>query len=276
MPELPEVEIVARSLEKLISGRKIASAQLLRSRLAPDITSRKFAGKLKESSVNFVHRRGKHILFDLENGLTLITHLRMTGRFMLLGADVIDPKFTHAVFYFEDGERLVFQDQRHFGLMKVVETAKLYDAKELLKLAPEPFSEEFSINYLRNALKSSKRTLKEFLLDQTKVCGLGNIYAAEAMFLAGVDPRKPAFRVSAPKTKLLHQNIREVLAEALDSFSTGPINREDIGGSVYGEDTDGKWRVYGRENEPCPNCKRPIVRLKQGSRSTFFCKKCQR
>lgn len=276
MPELPEVEIVARSLEKIVSGRKIVSAELLRARLAPDISPRGFAAKLKEIYVNFVHRRGKHILFDLDNGRTLITHLRMSGRFMLLGADDNDPKFTHAVFYFDDGERLVFQDQRHFGLMKIVETAKLYEAKELAKLAPEPFSDDFSIIYLRNSLKSSKRSLKEFLLDQTKVCGLGNIYATEAMFLSGVDPKKPAFRVSAPKTKLLHQNIREVLAEALGSFSTGPINREDIGGGVYGDDTDGKWLVYGRENEPCPNCEKPILRLKQGGRSTFFCKKCQR
>ena len=99
MPELPEVEHVARSLETLIKGRRIVSAKLLRPRLAPDITPNKFAARLKNATINFVHRRGKHILFDLDNGHTLITHLRMSGRFMLLTSDREDPKFTHAAFY---------------------------------------------------------------------------------------------------------------------------------------------------------------------------------
>ena len=142
MPELPEVEIISRSLDSLVSGRIIDSAKLLRERLAPDTRPAAFAKKLKGSLINFVHRRGKHILFDLDNGRTLITHLRMSGRFSLLTADLENPKFAHAVFYFNDEARLAFDDQRHFGLMKIVDTKQLYDAKELKKLAPEPFSEE--------------------------------------------------------------------------------------------------------------------------------------
>ncbi|MGH9949063.1 MAG: DNA-formamidopyrimidine glycosylase family protein, partial [Pyrinomonadaceae bacterium] len=187
MPELPEVEIVARCLEKLISGRKIESAELRRKLLAPDTKPSLFAGKFAASKINFVHRRGKHILFDLDNGRTLITHLRMSGRFMLLTADTEDPKFAHAVFFLDQDERLVFQDQRHFGLMKIVETANLFEAKELAKLAPEPFSDDFSTLYFRTLLKSAKRNIKQLLLDQTKVCGVGNIYASEAMFIARVN-----------------------------------------------------------------------------------------
>src|SRR5437868_2605562 len=144
MPELPEVELVTRFLDRLVAGRRIERAELLRRRLAPDTTPRKFNSLLSKAKINFVHRRGKHILFDLDNNRTLVTHLRMSGRFMLLGEDDTNPKFTHAVFYLNDGRRLAFQDQRHFGFMCVAETAKLNDLPEIKKLAPEPFSDEFN------------------------------------------------------------------------------------------------------------------------------------
>lgn len=276
MPELPEVELVAKSLDKLVKGRKIFAAELLRERLAPENPPEDFAGKLQNSVINFVHRRGKHILFDLDNGNTLITHLRMSGRFQLLPVERELPKFTHAVFYFEDENRLVFSDQRHFGLMKIVETANLSETKEIKKLAPEPFSDEFNETYLRTILKTSKKSLKEFLLDQTKVLGLGNIYAAEAMFLAKIHPQIPADKVSIKKSDALFKKICEVLAESIESGSTLDVNPENIDGSYYGGGYENQWRVYDRENEPCVNCEKPIVRLKQGGRSTYFCPRCQR
>ena len=216
MPELPEVELISRSLDTLVRDRTISSAELHRGRLAPDISANGFAAALQNTKINFVHRRGKHILFDLGGDKTLIVHLRMSGRFSLLPANREDPKFTHAVFYFEDETRLVFDDQRHFGLMKIIATRELHEAKELKKLAPEPFSDEFSIQYLRDILKTSKRSLKEFLLDQTKVCGLGNIYACEAMFAAGIHPETPANKVSSRKIKPLFDSIRAVLRLAIE------------------------------------------------------------
>src|SRR5688500_17274987 len=113
MPELPEVKIVARSLNSIIAKKKIRCAELLRPRLASDTTPDEFSEKLFDASIHFVHRRGKHVLFDLDNGRTLITHLRMSGKFMLLNGNASDPKFTHAIFHFADSSRLVFQDQRH-------------------------------------------------------------------------------------------------------------------------------------------------------------------
>ena len=276
MPELPEVEIVARSLNKLVNGRAVVAAQLLRQRLAPDISARQFSARLRNAAINFVHRRGKHVLFDLNNGRTLITHLRMSGKFMLLGPDSIDPKFTHAVLHLDRDERLVFQDQRHFGLMKIVDTPRLSEAKELSKLAPEPLTDDFSYAYLRSALQSSRRSLKEVLLDQTKVCGLGNIYASEAMFLARANPTTPAHRLSKPKTVALYENIRFVLSEAVELGTSIPIVPEDIGGSIYGNGSEWEWRVYDREMQPCVDCARPISRIVQGGRSTYFCRKCQR
>lgn len=276
MPELPEVELVAKSLDALVGGRRIVAAELLRERLAPFNSPPEFAEKLKDAKINRVYRRGKHILFDLDNGKTLLAHLRMSGRFMLLPFDRENPKYTHAAFYFADETRLVFQDQRHFGFMRVVETEKLHEVKELKSLAPEPFSDEFNAKYLVLILKTSKRSLKEFLLDQTKVTGLGNIYAAEAMFLARINPQTPANRVSARKAKVLFEKIREVLAESIRHGSTLNVNPENIDGSYYNGEYAGKWLVYDREKKPCVVCETEIERLKQGGRSSYFCPRCQK
>jgi formamidopyrimidine-DNA glycosylase len=275
MPELPEVELVAKSLDSLVKGRKIIVAELLRTRLAPENPPAQFAERLKDATINFIHRRGKHILFDLDNSNTLITHLRMTGRFMLLPIERELPKYSHAVFYFEDEMRLVFQDQRHFGLMKIVETANLHEAKEIKKLAPEPFSDAFNPQYFRERLKTSKKNIKEFLLDQTKVLGLGNIYASEAMFLARVNPQIPANKLSARKANVLFEEIRKVLAESIAHGSTLNVNPENIDGSYYGGGYENRWRVYDREKEPCVNCASAIERIVQGGRSTYFCPRCQ-
>ena len=276
MPELPEVELVAKSLDKLVKNRQIISAELLRDRLAPENPPAEFAERLKNATINSVGRRGKHILFDLDNGRTLIVHLRMSGRFRLLPPERELPKFTHAIFYFADETRLVFSDQRHFGFMKIVETARLSEAKEIKKLAPEPFSEDFNLKYFRAILKKSKKSLKEFLLDQTKVTGLGNIYASEAMFMAKVNPQTPADKLSAKKAGILFEKIREVLAESIAHGSTMNVDAENIDGSYYGGGYELSWRVYDRENEACAVCETKIERLKQGGRSTYFCPKCQR
>ena len=273
MPELPEVEAVARSLDATVRGRTILSAELLRPRLAPENTPQEFSEKLKGQTIEIVDRRGKHILLHLSGGTTLIVHLRMSGRFLLVGSDEEQPKFTHAAFDLDTGERLVFDDQRHFGLMKVVETADLYEAKELKKLAPEPFSTEFSVTYFLETLKRSRRSVKELLIDQTKVCGLGNIYACEAMFAAGVDPRKRSDLLSRPRAARLHESIKMVLSEAIE-FSTRTV--EGITPNYFYGSNGAKWYVYDREGEPCAKCGSTIARIKQGMRSTYFCRRCQR
>jgi formamidopyrimidine-DNA glycosylase len=276
MPELPEVEIVTRALHKAVGGRHILSADLLRPRLAPDSTPARFASDLRECRIVHVHRRGKNILFDLDNGRTLLVHLRMSGRFRLLSANEEDPKFTHAVLYLDRDSRLVFDDQRHFGLMKVIKTSALALDPSIAKLAPEPFSADFSAEYLMAVLMSSSRTLKEFLLDQTKVCGLGNIYASEAMFHAGLSPRRRAKNVPRKRVEALFESIRNVLNEAL---AIGEAKRPDpviIGEGVYGNGIAADWAVYEREGLPCPKCSSPVRRIRQGARSSYYCAKCQR
>ncbi len=275
MPELPEVELVAKSLDAMVKGRKIIVAELLRERLAPANPPAEFGIRLKDATITRVHRRGKHILFELDNAETLIAHLRMSGRFMLLPIERELPKYTHAIFYFEDEMRLVFQDTRHFGFMRIVETANLFETKELKKLAPEPFSDEFNPKYFRDVLKTSGKNIKEFLLDQTKVLGLGNIYASEALFLARINPQIVANKVSAKKANILFEKIREILAESIAHGSTLDVNPENIDGSYYAGGFENRWRVYDREKEPCVNCQTLLKRIVQGGRSTCFCSRCQ-
>ena len=276
MPELPEVELVARALDRHVGGLRIASARLLRARLAPETPPRAFARLLRGALVERVGRRGKHILFELDSGRVLITHLRMTGRFLLLTSERPLPTHTHALFQLDDGRRLAFTDQRHFGMMKIVAAAELMQSKELSRLAPEPFSDEFSADYLRGVLSRSRRTLKELLLDQTKITGLGNIYAAEALFLARVNPFAAAADFSPRRVARLHQAIQAVLSESIAHGSTMNVDPEDIDGSYYGGAYEGRWRVYDREDEPCPACRTPIRRLTHAGRSTYFCPRCQK
>ncbi len=275
MPELPEVELVARALDRLVCGLRVEKATLIRAGLAPSNTPREFARELRGARFERVERRGKHILSRFDNGRVLITHLRMTGRFLLLPARRPLPKHTHALFRLDDGRRLAFTDQRHFGLMKVVPLERLSEARELRGLAPEPFSEEFTPAYLAAVLARTTRALKDVLLDQTKVTGLGNIYAAEVLHLARVNPFSAASHIPRRRVTRIHKAILEVLGEALAHGSTMNVDPENIDGSYFGGGYRGRWRVYDREGEPCLKCKDAIRRTTHAGRSTYFCARCQ-
>jgi formamidopyrimidine-DNA glycosylase len=276
MPELPEVELVARALDRLVSRHRIETAQLLQPAIAPETTPRRFARALRGRRVEGVGRRGKLIVFAFEGGPFLLTHLRMTGRFLLLPPEATLPKHTHAVFYLDDARRLVFNDQRRFGRMRVVRADELAYVRQLRTLAPEPFSAEFTPDYLRDVFARTRRTVKEVLLDQTKVTGLGNIYAAEAMFMAGIHPQACAARLAPRRLPSLHRAILQVLAESLAHGSTLNVDPQDIEGSYYAGGYQGRWCVYDRAGEPCQHCGTAIRRITQANRSTYFCPRCQR
>jgi formamidopyrimidine-DNA glycosylase len=276
VPELPEVELVANALGRAVRGLRFEAAKLIRPGLAPDTTPREFARRLRGACVVEVGRRGKHILASLDNGETLITHLRMTGSFRLVGPREPLPKHTHALFRLEDGRSLAFTDQRHFGLMRVARASELREVKELRGLAPEPFSEEFSDEYLASVLARSRRTLKDVLLDQTKVTGLGNIYAAEALFVARAHPFVHASKFSRRRVARLRRAIVGVLGEAVAHGAARNVSLEDLESSYYGGGEARRWRVYDREGEPCAECRAPISRISHAGRSTYFCPRCQR
>src|SRR5918996_1234878 len=274
MPELPEVEHVVRALRPVVVGRRILAAELKLKRIAPDISRPAFDRELRNSRVTAVGRRGKYILFELESGRVLATHLRMTGKFVSLTADDNLPPYAQVGFYLNDERRLVFCDMRQFGRMRLISSAQ-HLPKELTTLAPEPLSEEFTEEYFLETLSRSRRSLKQLLLDQTRVLGLGNIYAVEALFLAGVNPLKPANKLSKPRARKLYQAIRQVLHEAIEAGSTLQINIADGNGSYFGT-SERFWRVYEREGEPCVNCGSKIRRIVHGGRSTYYCPRCQK
>lgn len=276
MPELPEVEHVVRALRRAVLGRQIVASEIRLPRLISPTSPSAFNRKLKGSHISGLGRRGKFILIELDLGKVLVVHLRMTGQFLVLTPDDSLPPHAHAVFYLDDERRLVFRDQRQFGVMKLVANSRLSETKGISELAPEPFSDEFSVSYLRETLSGSRRTLKTLLLDQTRVLGLGNIYAAEALFRAGINPFKTASDLSARRVKRLHQSIRDVLRAAVSGNSTLRINLENPNGFSYGEAFGRVWQVYEREGEACFKCGARIRRLTHGGRSTYWCPRCQR
>jgi formamidopyrimidine-DNA glycosylase len=298
MPELPEVEHVVRALRPAIVGRRILATEFKLPKLVAPSTPSLFNRKLKGRTITGVSRRGKYILIELdgngalpqrrasdrgkyqkparEGGLVLAVHLRMTGKFISLSPDEDLPKHAHAIFYLDSDRRLVFRDQRQFGVMKLVARDQVMKTKGISELAPEPFGEDFSLAYLKETLSRSRRTLKTLLLDQTRVLGLGNIYAAEALFRAGVNPFKAATTLSSRRVERLHQAILDVLNEAISESSTSRVTLERSNGFSYGEAFERFWQVYEREGEPCVKCGARIRRIAHGGRSTYWCPKCQR
>ena len=299
MPELPEVEHVVRALRPVVVGRRIVASEIKLPKLVAPDNPAGFNRRLKGSTITGVSRRGKYILIELDRnealphgrasdsgrkyqkparqqGLVLAVHLRMTGKFVSLSAEDPLPKHAHAIFYLDNNRRLVFCDQRQFGVMKLVSREGLIKTKGIKELAPEPFGEDFSPAYLKGTLARSRRTLKTLLLDQTRVLGLGNIYAAEALFRARVNPFKTAATLSSRRVERLHQAILKVLTEAISDNSTSRVNLEHSNGFSYGEAFERFWQVYEREGEPCVKCGARIRRVAHGGRSTYWCPRCQR
>lgn len=275
MPELPEVEMVVRHLRDLIVGRTIQKAKLIRPGLAPDNTPSQFSNGMRNATINETSRRGKHILLHFDNARTLLVHLRMTGRFLYLDEAQANPPHTHALFSLDNNKKLAFSDQRHFGLMHLAKTAELEQVKHLAKLAPEPFSNEFSKSYLHSVLQRSKQPIKLTLLDQTKVLGLGNIYASEALHRAKVNPQLLSNTLSKPRTARLHSEIVNVLTEAIANNGTMNPDPEDVSSSYTGGVYESMTKVYEREGLPCYTCQCLIRRFVQGGRSTYYCPRCQ-
>jgi formamidopyrimidine-DNA glycosylase len=275
MPELPEVEHIVRGLRRAVLGQRILAVDVNLPRLLSGVSSATFKRKLRDARIDAVNRRGKYILVELDSLDVLLVHLRMTGKFLCVGSEQALPPYPHVVFYLDDTRRLVFCDMRQFGRMRLLAAKKLPTLPQIEALAPEPFTDDFSFDYFWQTLSKSRRSLKQLLLDQTRILGLGNIYASEALFLARISPLKAADRLSKARALKLHQAIREILQEAIDAGSTLRIDLSDGEGSYFGT-TERFWRVYERAGEPCVNCGTKIKRVVQGGRSTYYCPRCQR
>lgn len=285
MPELPEVETVRRGLAAVMEGRPISRVTVRRGDLRGPIPDG-FADRLNGRIVQAIDRRAKYLLFRLDDGTVLIAHLGMSGRMVIEQLDGSDQpgRFTHEVsvggkhehIVFEVGNGTVvrFSDPRRFGLMDLSDESTLADHPLLRHLGPEPLDPALDGPMLAGLLKGRRTPIKSALLDQRLIAGLGNIYVCEALFDAGISPRRSAHTVGPVRAARLMMAIRDVLARAIEAG--GSTLRDHVAPTGEIGYFQHSFRVYGRENEPCPGCGKPVKRLLQGGRSTFFCPSCQR
>jgi formamidopyrimidine-DNA glycosylase len=276
MPELPEVETVVRWLSRSVLGPRLDRVEVLYPRLIRALAPKAFSRKMQGASFSSVGRRSKYILLHLNNHHTLLVHLRMTGQFFHVENSRPISKHASAIFHFDDGRKLVFEDTRRFGVMKLVPTSTLAETEELMPLAPEPLGPEFTVEYLRGILRKTSKTIKEALLDQTKVSGIGNIYASEALFAAGINPQVRANELSQPRVRKLHSAIVSVLTAAIEAGDKMNTDTKDSADTYFEGTYEGRFAVYAREGERCLRCGTIIKRIVQGARSTFYCPRCQK
>jgi formamidopyrimidine-DNA glycosylase len=282
VPELPEIEVLARHLRPLLRGKTIRGVDVRRAKVLSPTAPRQFRRVLIGAKFTGLSRRGKYLLFQLHSKravppVTMLGHLGMTGRMFLARENERPPK--HAAVVLDlGGENFIYEDTRYFGRLTL-------DTKAIQKFGPEPLSDDFQPAKFREALKRSRQAIKIKLLDQKIVAGIGNIYASEALFRARLSPRLAANRLTATQVKRLWRAIRGVLAEAIAGGSTVPLNfgAGKTDGFFYFGRAPGvpdfyeeRLRVYDRAGKPCPDCRRSIQRITQAARSTFYCPHCQR
>ncbi|WP_424178341.1 bifunctional DNA-formamidopyrimidine glycosylase/DNA-(apurinic or apyrimidinic site) lyase [Yoonia sp. TsM2_T14_4] len=283
MPELPEVETVKAGIAPVMTGQLIAKAEVNR----PDLRwpfPENMADRLTGRRVLGLRRRSKYILVDLDSAETLLIHLGMSGRMLVSGAaqgafyhpHPAPAKHDHVVLHMDGGARITFNDARRFGAMDLMPTAAQDDHWLIRDLGPEPLGNAFDETYLVARLKGRNTPIKSALLDQRIVAGLGNIYVCEVLFRAGIDPRRKAGQIAARRVASLVPLIRDVLNEAIAAGGSSLRDYRQSDGEL-GYFQHG-FQVYDREGAPCvtPDCARPISRIVQSGRSSFFCAQCQR
>ncbi|MDO9391650.1 MAG: bifunctional DNA-formamidopyrimidine glycosylase/DNA-(apurinic or apyrimidinic site) lyase [bacterium] len=272
MPELPEVETVRRDLNRLLAGRVIGPVQGLFPGSVKGIGFKKFAGIIQGAKIAKVDRRAKYLLISLGSGLTLVIHLKMTGVLQHQQKDDPLPRSARIIFYFKDGTRLVFSDQRKFGSIKLTDDPN--ELPEIKKLGPEPLDGKFTPAVLKQRLAGRKGPVKTVLLDQTVLAGLGNIYVLEALHRAGIAPQRSAALLKDEQIKKLHSAIVRTLKEAVAARgSSVDTYRDGQGKSGWFQV---KHRVYDKEGLKCKKCGHTIVKEMFRGRGTYWCPKCQR
>lgn len=271
MPELPEVETTRRGIAGKLTGRTIQRVELRTEKLRWPIPS-DLGARLSGQVLQEIRRRAKYLLFCFDRG-TLIVHLGMSGHLRVLSNAPPPDKHEHVDLIFSDGLRLRYRDPRRFGAF--LWTAEPPEQHPLLRqLAPEPLSDGFNTDYLQRTLARRKAAIKLVIMDQHRVVGVGNIYASEALFRAGIAPQRPAASLSSEEIRKLVESIRSVLTEAIAA-----------GGSTLRDyvDSDGQAgyftlnnHVYGRADQACRICGNTIQTLRQGQRATYWCPHCQK
>ena len=278
MPELPEVETVVRGLRPKLEGQRLRQVEQRR----PDLRfpfPENFAQRLTGRRVEHIGRRAKYMLLHLDDGQVLLCHLGMSGRMVIVergrgGTRLPLDRHDHVIFTTEAGTEIRFNDVRRFGIMDLI-AAEALEAHPLLRaLGPEPLGNDFNGPTLAAALKGKRTPIKAALLNQQVVAGLGNIYVCEALFFAGLSPRRLAYTVQGNRAEKLAAAVRQVLVRAIEAGGSSLRDYVQANGELgYFQH---EWSVYGREDETCRTCGAPVKRLVQSGRSTFYCPACQR
>ena len=286
MPELPEVEIVKRSLHKMINSAKITDIKIINKNLRYKI-DKDLSKNLINKKILHISRKSKYLIFHLENKILLV-HLGMTGKFLLTRTkdkkmlrtsfyydlDILK-KHNHLYFYLNNGLVLIYNDVRKFGFFKLYDIKNLKKIIFLEKLGPDPLSKFFSKKYFINFIKKRKKNIKNLLMDQTFIAGLGNIYVNEVLFLSKIKPIKSCKKLTNKQVKSLIINIKKILKKSIKNGGSSIRDFKSTSGKI------GKFQqyfsVYGRENENClrNNCNGKIKKKFISNRSSFYCQKCQ-
>lgn len=273
MPELPEIEVLRRSLTPVCGGRTIREVEVREPRLREPIEPG-FAGELRGRSIETLTRRAKYLLAHLSGDRILVLHLGMSGRLEWAARAAPLVKHQHWRLEFDDDSVLTFRDPRRFGLAEVIASKDLPRHRRFLHLGVEPLSEEFDGRYLRRYARGRRRRVKEFLMDQTVVVGIGNIYASEALHRARVHPLRKVSRTSPATWNRVANAVRETLDRAI---AAGGSTLNDFRNGIGDSGTfQVQHAVYDRAGKPCARCQKPIRRILLGNRSTYYCPGCQR
>ena len=265
MPELPEVETIKTDLRKVILGKKIVRVNIHNPKVIREPGPATFKRTLEGLSIKNILRRGKLLILELSNGKFLTVHLKMTGQLVTPGGD----KSSRVAFVLDGGRILDFNDQRLFGELRLVNDWKKLDFVQ--RLGPEPF--DLTWADFKAMILKRKTEIKPLLLDQSFIAGIGNIYAAEILFRAKINPRRPAQSLVKKEQLVLYREMQKVLKSAIKHGGSSVDDYVRVSGK--NGDYARFHRVYGREGKPCFVCSSPIQRIVQGGRGTYFCAKCQ-
>jgi formamidopyrimidine-DNA glycosylase len=271
MPELPEVETIRRQLAPHLEGRTIAQAQILDPRWTRPEPPAAVEAQLHGAAVERVGRAGKYLVWSLSGDRYLLMHLRMTGT--LLFDPAAPPPHTRVLLDLDDGHRLVYVDPRRFGTGHLVHGAAARDEYLRARIGIEPLTPEFTAEHLRSLARDRTAPVKAFVLDQRRIAGVGNIYADEALFRAGIHPLRPAGRLTAGDWARLRVGIEEALSAGIEAKGASIDDFRHIDGA-RGSFQD-RFLVHRRAGEACPNCGRAIRKIVVGGRGTYVCEHCQ-
>ena len=273
MPELPEVETVKETLKKQILNRVITKVKVIYPNIIEYPTSNTFIKNLKNQKINDIKRRGKWLMFELDDYF-LLSHLRMEGKYYIRNKDEELKKHDHIIFTLDNDTELRYNDTRKFGRMHLLRKEKAFDSKPLNELGKEPWDEDLTIPYLKEQFENKKLPIKTVLLDQSIIVGIGNIYADEILFLCKINPNKKACDLTTKDLENIIKYTKDILDSAIKKGGTTIRSYESSEG-VHGK-FQNNLLVHNKENEECIVCKSKIVKIKVGSRGTYYCPKCQK